>query len=83
MNGLPLLSPAGASAGRKSSRLAKVVLWVCGMDSKDESSLEPAAAPKADPTLALLEERPLVKHILNLNLIVCLSAGVFLWAFFA
>ncbi|KAJ6653926.1 hypothetical protein lerEdw1_007684 [Lerista edwardsae] len=72
-----------ALAGRKSARLTKVVLWICGMDSKDESPSGPAAATKTDSTRALPEERPLVKHVLNINLIVCLTAGVFLWAFFA
>ncbi|XP_066496541.1 sodium/myo-inositol cotransporter 2 [Tiliqua scincoides] len=72
-----------ALAARKSSRLMKVFLWICGMDSKDQDSSEPAAVTKTDTTVASQDERPLVQHVLNMNLIVCLSAGVFLWAFFA
>uniref|UniRef100_A0A8D2LLP1 Sodium/myo-inositol cotransporter 2 n=1 Tax=Varanus komodoensis TaxID=61221 RepID=A0A8D2LLP1_VARKO len=33
--------------------------------------------------VASLDEAPLVKHVLNVSLILCVSAGVFLWAYFA
>ncbi|XP_062820748.1 sodium/myo-inositol cotransporter 2 [Anolis carolinensis] len=67
-----------------SSRLVSLLLWVCGMERRDAAP----SGPKAEAALTSNEEEedeeaPAVKHILNVNLILCLSAGVFLWAYFA
>ncbi|XP_013929873.1 PREDICTED: sodium/myo-inositol cotransporter 2-like [Thamnophis sirtalis] len=67
---------------RKESKFMSLFLWVCGMESRDKDSPGTPAEPKAAVT-AILDEAPLVKHILNINLILCISAGVFLWAYFA
>ncbi|NWV01943.1 SC5AB protein, partial [Upupa epops] len=73
----------GAAPRRGTSKLLAATLWLCGMEHKPDSG-ENAAASKPEPLpLASLEEDPLVKLILNANLLLCLSAGVFLWAYFA
>ncbi|NWI42985.1 SC5AB protein, partial [Picathartes gymnocephalus] len=84
------LSPApGNSAGdnqcaaeaKGSSKLLSTFLWLCGMERRQEGS---EGVPKPEPLpVASLEEKPLVKHILNINLLLCVCAGVFLWAYFA
>uniref|UniRef100_A0A8D0GVH7 Sodium/myo-inositol cotransporter 2 n=1 Tax=Sphenodon punctatus TaxID=8508 RepID=A0A8D0GVH7_SPHPU len=58
-------------------------LWVCGMEHKEKEAPENAAPAKTEPALASPEEKALVKHTLNINLVLCLCAGVFLWAYFA
>lgn len=59
------------------------LLWLCGMERRQENA-ENAASPRAEPLpVASLEEKPLVKHVLNINLLLCVCAGVFLWAYFA
>uniref|UniRef100_A0A8C5UEL4 Sodium/myo-inositol cotransporter 2 n=1 Tax=Malurus cyaneus samueli TaxID=2593467 RepID=A0A8C5UEL4_9PASS len=65
----------------KCSKLLSTVLWLCGMERRQESA---ESAPKPEPLpVASLEEKPLVKHVLNINLLLCVCAGVFLWAYFA
>ncbi|KAL2299124.1 hypothetical protein Nmel_014742 [Mimus melanotis] len=79
----PLLTPpaliAGAAQAKGSSKLLSTFLWLCGMEHRQEG-----AEPKAEPLpMASLEEKPLVKHVLNINLLLCVCAGLFLWAYFA
>lgn len=53
------------------------------MERRQENA-ENAASPRAELLpVASLEEKPLVKHVLNINLLLCVCAGVFLWAYFA
>lgn len=77
----PLPLSAGTAEAKGSSKLLSTVLWLCGMERRQEGT---EAVPKPEPPpVASLEENPLVKHILNVNLLVCVCAGVFLWAYFA
>ncbi|XP_060116838.1 sodium/myo-inositol cotransporter 2 [Heteronotia binoei] len=69
--------------GKKASKLMRLFLWVCGMDHREKDTFGVPAAPKMEAAVAPPKEAPWVKHILNINLILCLSAGVFLWAYFA
>jgi len=58
-------------------------LWLCGMERK-QGNAENASPAKPEPLpVASLEEKPLVKHVLNINLLLCVCAGLFLWAYFA
>ncbi|NWV42472.1 SC5AB protein, partial [Grantiella picta] len=70
-----------AAEAKGSSKLLSTLLWLCGMERRQESS-ESTAKPESLP-VASLEEKPLVKHILNINLLLCVCAGIFLWAYFA
>ncbi|NXO20124.1 SC5AB protein, partial [Cisticola juncidis] len=66
---------------RGSSKLLSTVLWLCGMERRQEGT---ESLPRPEPLpVASLEEKPLVKHVLNINLLLCVCAGVFLWAYFA
>lgn len=58
-------------------------LWLCGMERKQEDAENAPQTKPEPPPVASLEEKPLVKHVLNINLLLCLCAGVFLWAYFA
>lgn len=65
------------------SKLMTTFLWLCGMERKEENT-ENAVTTKPEPLpMASLEEKPLVKHVLNINLLLCVCAGIFLWAYFA
>lgn len=71
----------GAAEAKGSSKLLSTFLWLCGMERRQESA---ESVPKPEPLpVASLEEKPLVKHVLNINLLLCVCAGVFLWAYFA
>ncbi|XP_072273629.1 sodium/myo-inositol cotransporter 2 [Pyxicephalus adspersus] len=63
------------------SRLKSVIFWLCGMERKNAQE-EQALAPPPESPKVLLSERPLVKHVLNINLILCMSGAIFLWGFF-
>ncbi|KAH0631738.1 hypothetical protein JD844_019490 [Phrynosoma platyrhinos] len=69
--------------GKKASKLMRLMLWLCGMERQDGDATQAAAGTKGETAMASAKEAPAVKHILNVNLMLCLSAGVFLWAYFA
>uniref|UniRef100_A0A8C6ZV82 Sodium/myo-inositol cotransporter 2 n=1 Tax=Nothoprocta perdicaria TaxID=30464 RepID=A0A8C6ZV82_NOTPE len=71
----------GARNGGGRSRLATLALWLCGME-RGQDGPEAAPVPREAPAAAP-DEAPWVRHVLNINLLLCLSAGVFLWAYFA
>ncbi|XP_059107185.1 sodium/myo-inositol cotransporter 2 isoform X4 [Peromyscus eremicus] len=63
---------------RKQSKVLKAMLWLCGMEKDKE---EPPS--KAEPVIVSLEENPLVKTVLDINCLVCVSCAIFLWGYFA
>ncbi|XP_073492604.1 sodium/myo-inositol cotransporter 2 [Aquarana catesbeiana] len=63
------------------SRLKKAIFWLCGMERKDVQE-EQAPAPPLESPKVLLSERPLITHVLNINLILCMSGAIFLWGYF-
>nr|XP_038957460.1 sodium/myo-inositol cotransporter 2 isoform X2 [Rattus norvegicus] len=62
----------------KQSKVLKAILWLCGMEKDKE---EPPS--KVEPVIVSLEENPLVKTLLDVNCIVCISCAIFLWGYFA
>ncbi|XP_044514143.1 sodium/myo-inositol cotransporter 2 isoform X1 [Gracilinanus agilis] len=71
--------PQSCNVTAKSSKVKKAIIWLCGMDSKtNETSMK-----KPEPIVASLEENSLVRRILDINLIICISTAIFLWAYFA
>nr|KAF6356034.1 solute carrier family 5 member 11 [Myotis myotis] len=72
-------TPHSRTGKQEQSRAVRVLLWLCGMD--DKGPAEPGSS--AEPAIASLEERPLVKGLLDINLVLCMGCGVFLWGYFA
>ncbi|XP_048351540.1 sodium/myo-inositol cotransporter 2 isoform X1 [Sphaerodactylus townsendi] len=73
-----------ALGGKRASKTMRLFLWICGMDGRERDAPEAAPVPaKTEATLAPPKEAPWVKHVLNINLMLCLSAGIFLWGYFA
>ncbi|XP_072125566.1 sodium/myo-inositol cotransporter 2 isoform X3 [Mobula birostris] len=66
---------------KQRSKLVSFLLWFCGMDKRQEAE-SPAPTETPDHTQLHTEESHM-HHIVNANLIVCLSAAVFLYAYFA
>ncbi|CAO2583144.1 Sodium/myo-inositol cotransporter 2 [Lemmus lemmus] len=62
----------------KQPKMLKAILWLCGMARDKED-----APSKAEPVIASLEENPLVKTLLDVNCLVCISCAIFLWGYFA
>lgn len=63
------------------SKLKSMLLWLCGMELNSEKEQPPTPPPEA--VVSSLEEEPYLRHVVNANLIVCLSVTVFLFAFWA
>ncbi|XP_036445418.1 sodium/myo-inositol cotransporter 2 [Colossoma macropomum] len=74
--------PASTAQAEKTirSKLKSTLLWLCGMD---QGSGEKAPPPPSEVVVCSLEEDPCLKHVVNANLIVCLSVAVFLFAYWA
>ncbi|XP_042545705.1 sodium/myo-inositol cotransporter 2 [Dipodomys spectabilis] len=63
----------------KRSKVVKAILWLCGMEDKGREE----APSKAEAVIVSLEENPIVKTLLDINCILCLSCAIFLWGYFA
>ncbi|XP_056309260.1 sodium/myo-inositol cotransporter 2 [Danio aesculapii] len=73
-------SSGSVSSGAGSSKLKSALFWLCGMEKQTEKSSSPAPP---DAAMCSLEEEPCMKHMVNANLIVCVSVAVFLIAYWA
>ncbi|XP_039630704.1 sodium/myo-inositol cotransporter 2 isoform X1 [Polypterus senegalus] len=62
-------------------KLKAAFMWLCGLQRQDGHKAP--CPPKPAVNIAVLEEDPLMKHMVNANLLVCMSLAVFLWAYFA
>ncbi|XP_021574461.1 sodium/myo-inositol cotransporter 2 isoform X2 [Carlito syrichta] len=69
----------GCEVTPKRSKVVEAILWLCGLQDKGKE--EPPS--KVEPVIISLEENPLVKTLLDVNLIVCISCAIFLWGYFA
>ncbi|XP_076853374.1 sodium/myo-inositol cotransporter 2-like isoform X3 [Brachyhypopomus gauderio] len=67
--------------GKTPSKLKNILLWLCGMEQDPGGERHPPSPPEAEA--CSLEEDPFLKHVVNANLIVCLSVAVFLIAYWA
>ncbi|XP_067859099.1 sodium/myo-inositol cotransporter 2 isoform X2 [Heptranchias perlo] len=75
------VSLSSVESVKKRSKLISFLLWFCGMDKTEETVSPPPSEISAN-THSLSEERHM-RYFINANLIVCLSAAVFLYAYFA
>nr|XP_055050707.1 sodium/myo-inositol cotransporter 2 isoform X1 [Misgurnus anguillicaudatus] len=64
---------------KTSSKLKSALLWICGMEKQ---GAKPVSLPP-EPPVCSLDEDPCMNHLLNANLIICLSVAVFLIAYWA
>ncbi|XP_029803420.1 sodium/myo-inositol cotransporter 2 [Suricata suricatta] len=71
--------PHSRDAAPEQSRAVRALLWLCGMGGRGKE--EPPRS--AEPVIVSLEENPLVKTLLDINLVVCVSCAIFVWGYFA
>lgn len=74
--------PSSASSIRSKSRLMTALYWLCGMERQKagENNVTPPAPEQA---ISSLEEKPRLQHIVNTNLIICLSVTAFIVGYWA
>ncbi|XP_039541758.1 sodium/myo-inositol cotransporter 2 isoform X2 [Pimephales promelas] len=73
-------SSRSVSSEAGSSKLKSALFWICGMEKQKEG--KPMSPPPETP-ICSLEEEPCMRHVVNANLIVCMSLAVFLIAYWA
>ncbi|XP_029584559.1 sodium/myo-inositol cotransporter 2 isoform X1 [Salmo trutta] len=67
---------------RSQSRLKAALYWLCGMERQKEGDSAPQPPLLLDPASSL-EEDPCLSHVVNANLIICLSIAVFIIGYWA
>ncbi|XP_013419013.1 sodium/glucose cotransporter 4 [Lingula anatina] len=62
----------------------KVLYWICGYNAlhNDSENAEEHKAIERRMALLAMEENPKWRRVVNVNLVICLSVGAFLWGFF-
>ncbi|KAM4829151.1 sodium/myo-inositol cotransporter 2 isoform 2-T2 [Thomomys bottae] len=63
----------------KQSKMVKAILCLCGMEDKGREE----APTRMEAVIVSLEENPIVKALLDVNCIICISCAIFLWGYFA
>uniref|UniRef100_A0A8C6RMV0 Sodium/myo-inositol cotransporter 2 n=1 Tax=Nannospalax galili TaxID=1026970 RepID=A0A8C6RMV0_NANGA len=72
------MSKAHSDTFSKRSKVLKAISWLCGMEKGEGEHLS-----KVEPVMASLKENPMVKTLLDVNCIICISCAIFLWGYFA
>ncbi|KAL0993135.1 hypothetical protein UPYG_G00103670 [Umbra pygmaea] len=67
---------------RSQSRMKAALYWLCGMEKQTEGDRAPPPPLLLDPSSSLKEE-PCHRHLVNANLIICLSVAVFIIGYWA
>ncbi|KAK9978327.1 hypothetical protein ABG768_020082 [Culter alburnus] len=73
-------SCSSVSSEAGSSKLKSALFWICGMEK--QKGKKPMSPPPEAP-ICSLEEEPCMRHLVNANLVVCMSVAVFLIAYWA
>lgn len=76
-------SSSSVSTVRSQSRLVSALYWLCGMETKREEEDAPAPPPEPKSTACFLEEKPRLKAIVNVNLLICLTVTAFIIGYWA
>ncbi|XP_066432647.1 sodium/myo-inositol cotransporter 2 isoform X2 [Eleutherodactylus coqui] len=84
VNATDVSSNVSADDVSLTKRLKKAILWLCGMEKNTENTetKDDTPCPPEEPPEVLLYERPVIKKLLDINLIICTSAAIFLWGYF-
>lgn len=75
-------SSSSAPNGRPQSQLMSALYCLCGMERQKKGNY-PEMPTVSEQTACSLKEDPCMKHIVNINLILCLCVVVFLFAYWA
>uniref|UniRef100_A0A4W5MSN9 Uncharacterized protein n=1 Tax=Hucho hucho TaxID=62062 RepID=A0A4W5MSN9_9TELE len=75
-------SVSSEASVRSQSRLKAALYWLCGMDRQKDGDSAPQPPLLLDPASSL-EEDPCLSHVVDANLIICLSIAVFIIGYWA
>ncbi|XP_028267993.1 sodium/myo-inositol cotransporter 2 [Parambassis ranga] len=77
-------SASDASSVRSQSKWLSALYWLCGMERRKKGDdNKPATPPAPEQSTCSLEEKPRLRLIVNVNLIICLAATAFIIGYWA
>lgn len=76
-------SSSSVSSVQRQSRLTFALYWLCGMERRREGGNNLVTPPAPETTVCSLEEKPRLRIIVNVNLIICLSVTAFIIGYWA
>ncbi|GLD66129.1 sodium/myo-inositol cotransporter 2 [Lates japonicus] len=76
-------SSSSVSSVRSQSRLMSALYWLCGMERRTEGENNPVTPPAPEPAICSLEEKPRLRLVVDVNLIICLSVTAFIIGYWA
>uniref|UniRef100_A0A4W6DTU0 Sodium/myo-inositol cotransporter 2 n=1 Tax=Lates calcarifer TaxID=8187 RepID=A0A4W6DTU0_LATCA len=65
------------------SRLMSALYWLCGMERRTEGENNPVTPPAPEPAICSLEEKPRLRLVVDVNLIICLCVTAFIIGYWA
>ncbi|TDH02871.1 hypothetical protein EPR50_G00157110 [Perca flavescens] len=71
-------SLSSVSSVQSHSRMMSALYWLCGMERRKEGDDKSVTPPAPAQAICSLEEKPRLRRIVNVNLLVCLSVTAFI-----
>ncbi|KAM4598288.1 sodium/myo-inositol cotransporter 2 [Polymixia lowei] len=71
---------------KSQSRMMAALYWLCGLERQTEgenAQSPPPPPPPPEEAVCSLDEEPCLRHVVNTNLIICLSVAVFIIGYWA
>ncbi|XP_044186271.1 sodium/myo-inositol cotransporter 2 [Thunnus albacares] len=76
-------STSSVSSVQSQSRLMSALYWLCGMERREEGENNLVTAPAPEQAIDSLKEKPSLRTMVNVNLIICLSVTAFIIGYWA
>lgn len=76
-------SSSSMSSVQSRSKLMSALYWLCGMERRKEGDDNPMTPPPPEQAICSLEEKPRLRLIINVNLLICLSVTAFIIGYWA
>uniref|UniRef100_A0A3B5M0T1 Sodium/myo-inositol cotransporter 2 n=1 Tax=Xiphophorus couchianus TaxID=32473 RepID=A0A3B5M0T1_9TELE len=76
-------SASSVSSPPSQSRFMSAIYWLCGMERRSEADSNTVAPAAPEQIICTLDEKPSLRHLVNANLIICLSVTVFIIGYWA
>uniref|UniRef100_A0A3Q2FEM6 Sodium/myo-inositol cotransporter 2 n=1 Tax=Cyprinodon variegatus TaxID=28743 RepID=A0A3Q2FEM6_CYPVA len=76
-------SASSESSTPSQSRFMSAIYWLCGMERRKEADSNIPAPSATEQIICTLDEKPSYRHLVNTNLIFCLSVTVFIIGYWA
>lgn len=76
-------SASSVSSVRSQSKIISALYWLCGMERRTEGDNTPVAPPAPEQVICSLEEKPRLRLLANINLLIFLTVAAFIIGYWA